>query len=53
MKQRKSWLRTSILTRNRPSPQLWLLKASYIRQFREDEMLCFRVLTGFRRSLED
>lgn len=40
MKQRKSWLWTSGLTRNRPLPQLWSsFEASYIRQFR-DEMQC-------------
>ena len=42
------------LTRNRPLPQLWPKpKASLYPPFREDEMLCFRVLTDYLHLLED
>ena len=54
MKRRKSWLRILGLTRNRllplPCPSR---NMPYIRQFREDEMMCFRVLTDYLHLLED
>ena len=36
-----------------PTAALPKLKHPYIRQFREDEMLCFRVLTDYLHLLED